>query len=77
MNVTLDSCIRLDKCPTPLMREITRSLEIRNPKFDEAFRCGRWTGKSGAGKSYQMVRAIDSDRGAHTPAFTRETGTGY
>ncbi|MGX9364508.1 DEAD/DEAH box helicase [Desulfoplanes sp. PS50] len=44
MNVTLDSCIRLEKCPTPLMREITRSLEIRNPKFDEAVRCGRWTG---------------------------------
>jgi superfamily II DNA or RNA helicase len=26
------------------MREITRSLEIRNPRFDEAVRCGRWAG---------------------------------
>ena len=44
VDVILDSHIRLRECPAPLMREITRSLEIRNPKFDEALRCGRWTG---------------------------------
>jgi superfamily II DNA or RNA helicase len=44
IDAVLDSCIRLEKCPSPLMREITRSLEIRNPRFDEALRCGRWTG---------------------------------
>ena len=50
-----------DDIPDGLLDDITRTLTIENPKYQEALKAGRWTGGISKILSYYELRANDKD----------------